>query len=66
MAETDPLLKGSDGAQRPARKVRFIQGFRALAIAWIVITHYTYIGDEFWSRFGQRTPLALFTVLSGT
>jgi peptidoglycan/LPS O-acetylase OafA/YrhL len=65
MAETDPLLKGNDGAQRPARKVRFIQGFRALAIAWIVITHYTYIGDEFWSRFGQRTPLALFTVLSG-
>ena len=65
MAETDPLLKGNDGAQRPARKVRFIQGFRALAIAWIVITHYTYIGDEFWSRFGLRTPLALFTVLSG-
>ena len=63
--ETEPLLKGGSGGGRPQSKVRFIQGFRAFAIAWIVMRHYTYVGDEFWSRFVVRTPLSLFTVLSG-
>lgn len=81
-AEQEPLL----GQKQPKSTIRFIQGFRAFAIAWIVIHHYLYVeGDSStgaflgighsWDassiadadrrRFLDRTPLALFTVLSG-